>query len=224
MSRAPSPGGAGGKAAPGEAAPLPAAGTAPGAGGEGLPAAHQWPATIAVMLGMMCTIMASTMANVAIADIMGAFGVGQNRVHWVSTGFLAATTVCMLLNAWFLHRLGPRSTFLVASALFALAGLLGHFAPTFEGVVAARVLQGACGGVIQPLSLSVIFSVFPAHERGKAMGLFGVGVMLGPALGPLYGGIIIDLLEWRYVFTGPLVFMALGAALMAIGALCAVFA
>ena len=181
--------------------------------GESAPAAHKWPATIAVMLGMMCTIMASTMANVAIADIMGTFGVGQDRVHWVSTGFLAATTVCMLLNAWFVHNLGPRNTFLIASGVFALAGLLGQFAPTFEGVVAARVLQGASGGVVQPLSLSVIFSVFPAHERGKAMGLFGVGVMLGPALGPLYGGIIIDALDWRYVFTGPLLFMALGAAL-----------
>lgn len=237
MGKAPSRGGtgpgAGGGAPPGGEGAVPAAGTAPAdgtlpaaggrtaalpeqpasAGGSAPADARKWPATIAVMLGMMCTIMASTMANVAIADIMGAFGVGQNRVHWVSTGFLAATTVCMLLNAWFVHNLGPRNTFLLASALFALAGLLGHFAPTFEGVVAARVLQGACGGVVQPLSLSVIFTVFPAHERGRAMGLFGVGVMLGPALGPLYGGIVIDLLDWRYVFTGPLIFMALGAAL-----------
>ena len=174
---------------------------------------HKWLATSAVMLGLTCSIMASTMANVAIADIMGAFGAGQNRVHWISTGFLSATTVSMLLNAWFVHNLGPRNTFLTAAAVFALASVMGQIAPTFEGVVAARVIQGAATGVLQPLSLSVIFTVFPVHERGKALGFFGIGVMLGPALGPIYGGLIIDLLDWRYVFSGPLPFMALGAAL-----------
>ena len=176
---------------------------------------YKWPATCAVILGLTSTIMASTMANVAIADIMGTFGAGQNRVHWISTGFLSATTVSMLLNAWFVHNLGPRNTFLCAAAVFALASLMGQFAPTFEGVVAARVIQGAATGVLQPLSLSVIFTVFPVHERGKALGFFGIGVMLGPALGPIYGGLIIDLLDWRYVFAGPLPFMALGAALAA---------
>ena len=190
---------------------------APGRGAPGSdpPGAypHKWLATSAVMLGLTCSIMASTMANVAIADIMGAFGAGQNRVHWISTGFLSATTVSMLLNAWFVHNLGPRNTFLIAALVFALASLLGQFAPTFEGVVAARVIQGAATGVLQPLSLSVIYTVFPVHERGKALGFFGIGVMLGPALGPIYGGLIIDLLDWRYVFAGPLPFMALGAAL-----------
>lgn len=174
---------------------------------------HPWLATSAVMLGLTSSIMASTMANVAVADIMGAFGAGQNRVHWISTGFLSATTVSMLLNAWFVHNLGPRNTFLIAATVFALASLLGQLAPTFEGVVAARVIQGAATGVLQPLSLSVIYTVFPVQERGKALGFFGIGVMLGPALGPIYGGLIIDLLDWRYVFAGPLPFMALGAAI-----------
>ena len=174
---------------------------------------HKWLALSAVMLGLTCTIMASTMANVAIADIMGTFGAGQNRVHWISTGFLSATTVSMLLNAWFVHNLGPRNTFLIAAVVFAVASVIGQLSPTFEGVVAARVIQGAATGVLQPLSLSVIFTVFPVHERGKALGFFGLGVMLGPALGPIYGGLIIDLLDWRYVFAGPLPFMALGAAL-----------
>ncbi len=193
--------------APRDGAPPASGGDAPGA------FAHPWLATSAVMLGLTSSIMASTMANVAIADIMGAFGAGQNRVHWIATGFLCATTVSMLLNAWFVHNLGPRNTFLIAAAVFALASVMGQFAPTFEGVVAARVIQGAATGVLQPLSLSVIFTVFPAHERGKALGFFGIGVMLGPALGPIYGGLIIDLLDWRYVFAGPLPFMALGAAI-----------
>ena len=174
---------------------------------------HKWPATIAVMLGMMTTIMASTMANVAIADIMGAYGVGQERAHWISSGFLSATTVFMLLNAWAVYNFGARRTFLVASAIFAVASIVGQLSPTYDGIVMARVAQGACTGIIQPLALSVIYTVFPPEERGKAMGMFGVGVMLGPALGPIYGGFIIDTIGWRYVFSGSLPFLVIGALL-----------
>lgn len=174
---------------------------------------HKWPATIAVMLGMMTTIMASTMANVAIADIMGAYGVGQDRAHWISSGFLSATTVCMLLNAWAVHNFGARRTLMIATVIFTVASIVGQLSPTFGGIVMARVAQGACAGIIQPLALSVIYTVFPPEERGKAMGMFGVGVMLGPALGPIYGGFIIDTIGWRYVFTGALPFMIIGAVL-----------
>ena len=172
---------------------------------------YKWPATIAVMLGMMTTIMASTMANVAIADIMGAYGVGQDRAHWISSGFLSATTVFMLLNAWCVKNFGARRTLSIACAIFTAASFLGQLSPTYGGIVMARIAQGACAGIIQPLALSVIYSVFPARERGKAMGMFGVGRMLGPALGPIYGGFIIDTIGWRYVFTGSLPFMFLGA-------------
>ena len=170
-------------------------------------------ATITVSLGMIASIMASTMVNVAIADIMGAYGVGQDRVHWLVTGFLSATTVCMLLNAWFVVNLGARNTFILASVLFTAASILGQVAPNFETVVVARVAQGACAGLIQPLGLNVIFQAFSRAERGKAMGMFGFGVMVGPALGPIIGGAIVDVVDWHFVFTGAIPFMALGAVM-----------
>ena len=176
---------------------------------------NKWGATITVTLGMIATIMASTMINVAIADIMGAYGVGQDRVHWLMTGFLTATTVCMLLNAWFVHNLGPRNTFIIASVLFAISSIMGQLAPTFETVLMARVVQGGCAGLIQPLGLNVIFMAFPLHERGKAMGMFGFGVMIGPSIGPALGGVIVDVVDWHYVFTGALPFMAVGALMAA---------
>ena len=176
---------------------------------------QKWPATITVTLGMIATIMASTMINVAIADIMGAYGVGQDRVHWLVTGFLAATTTCMLLNAWFVRNLGPRNTFILASTLFTAASVVGQVAPNFETVVVARIAQGACAGLIQPLGLNVIFMAFSRAERGKAMGMFGFGVMIGPAIGPIVGGMIIDVVDWHFVFTGALPFMALGAVMAA---------
>ena len=174
---------------------------------------QKWPATITVILGMVASIMASTMINVAISDIMGAYGIGQDRVHWLFTGFLAATTTCMLLNAWFVRNLGPRNTFILASMLFTGASIVGQLAPSFETVVAARIVQGACAGLIQPLGLNVIFMAFPRSERGKAMGAFGVGVMVGPAIGPIVGGVIIDAVDWHFVFTGALPFMVLGAVM-----------
>ncbi|MBT6276065.1 MAG: hypothetical protein HOI95_18265, partial [Chromatiales bacterium] len=96
--------------------------------------AYRWHATVAAMIGMMTPIMASTMANVAVADIMGAYGVGQDRVHWLQTGSLAAITVCMLLTPWFVNNIGPRYTYIGACALFTVGSVLGHFAPTFDWV------------------------------------------------------------------------------------------
>jgi DHA2 family multidrug resistance protein len=149
-------------------------------------------------------VMSSTMANIAIPDVMGAFGIGQDRAHWISTGFLSAMTVSMLLNAWFLANFGARASFITAMLIFSAASLIGEMAPGYEVVVFARVIQGACTGVLQPLAMSVIFLAFRPHERGVAMGMFGMGVVVGPAIGPTIGGLIVDTLSWRQVFTATL--------------------
>ncbi|MSP48364.1 MAG: DHA2 family efflux MFS transporter permease subunit [Alphaproteobacteria bacterium] len=164
----------------------------------------RWMTMFTVMTGLLGSVMSSTMANIAIPDVMGAFGIGQDRAHWMSSGFLAAMTVSMLLNAWVLGKFGARHAFIAAMLIFSAASILGEVAPTYEVVVAARVIQGACAGVLQPMAMSVIFLTFRPHERGVAMGLFGMGVVIGPALGPTIGGFIVDHLGWRYVFTATL--------------------
>ena len=170
----------------------------------------KWSATMTVMLGMMATILSSTMVNVAIPNIMGTFGVGQDRAHWMSSGFLSAMTVTMLLNAWFVRNFGVRNTFTFAVTVFTFASIYGQISPSFDGIVAARIIQGACAGLLQPLALTVIFSAYPPEERGKAMGMFGMGVVLGPVFGPTIGGFIIDNADWRFVFTAalPVTFVA----------------
>ena len=166
----------------------------------------KWSATLTVMLGMMSTILSSTMINVAIPDIMGTFGIGQDRAHWMSTGFLAAMTCTMLLNAWFVRNLGVRNTFVMAMVVFSGASIVGQTAADFNLVVMSRVVQGACAGLLQPLAMTVIYPVFPPEERGKAMGIFSMGVVMGPAIGPTIGGFIIDNADWRYVFSFALPF------------------
>lgn len=172
----------------------------------------RWMTMATVMTGLLASVMSSTMVNIAIPQIMGAFGIGQDRAHWMSSGFLAAMTVSMLLNAWFLRNIGARASFIVSMLVFSAASVLGEVAPNYELIVVARVVQGSCAGLLQPLAMSVIFQAFRPHERGLAMGLFGMGVVVGPAIGPTIGGIIVDELTWRHVFTATLPLPLLASA------------
>ncbi len=170
---------------------------------------------LTMMLAVVPTIMSSTMVNVAFTDIMGAYGVGQESAHWLSTGFLSATTVAMLLNAWFVTNFGPRHTFLFALLIFIIGSFAAQEAQSFDMLIMARCVQGFSAGLLQPLTLTVIFPIFPMHQRGRAMGLFSMGITLGPAFGPVLGGIIADELGWRYLFT-PMIPIGLLAAALAL--------
>jgi len=161
---------------------------------------YRWLATVTVMLGTISAVLTTTTVNVAIPDIMGAFGIGQDRAQWLSTGALAAMTVGMLLNAWLLGRYGQRRTFIGALCVFIVALLVAGMAPNETVLIGCRIVQGGVAGVLQPLSMYTLFRVFPPNQRGTAMGLFGMSVILGPALGPTLGGIMIEHFNWRYIF------------------------
>lgn len=164
---------------------------------------YRWMVTGTSMVGMVAMVLSSTSVNVAVPDVMGAFGVGQDRAQWLSTGFLAATTAGMLLNAWLTTTFGARLTFLTVLVMFEAGALIGGFGAEIEIVIVSRLMQGLAAGIIQPLALATIFTVFPPERRGTAVGLFGMGVVLAPALGPAIGGFAIDLFSWRSVFFLP---------------------
>jgi MFS transporter, DHA2 family, multidrug resistance protein len=161
---------------------------------------YRWYATVTVMLGTISAMLTTTTVNVAIPDIMGAFGIGQDRAQWLSTGALAAMTVGMLLNAWLISRYGQRRTFMWVLCIFVAALLVAGAAPNESVLIGCRVVQGAIAGILQPLSMYTLFRVFPPHQRGTAMGFFGMSVILGPALGPTLGGVMIEHFNWRYIF------------------------
>lgn len=166
--------------------------------------AYRWYATATVMLGTISAVLTTTSVNVAIPDIMGAFGIGQDRAQWLSTGTLAAMTVGMLLNAWLMRSFGQRNTFIGALTVFIGALLLAGIAPNENVLIFARIVQGAVAGLLQPLAMYTLFRVFPPDQRGAAMGFFGMSVILGPAIGPTLGGILIDLFNWRFIFFVPI--------------------
>ena len=124
-------------------------------------------------------------------------------MHWIATGFLAAMTVGMLLNTWAVARFGSRRAFLLAMAIFIIASLVGGVSNSFGLLVLARVVQGVMAGMIQPHAMITIFQVFPLHKRGQAMGIYGMGVILGHAIAPALGGVLVDAWSWRAVSTGP---------------------
>lgn len=171
---------------------------------------YRWLATLTVMVGTIASVLSSTIVNVALPEIMGTFGMGQDEAQLLSTAFLAAMTGTMLLNAWMVEAIGQRATFLTAIFVFMVASIIGGLAPNESVVILARLFQGAAAGVLQPLTMQVIFQVFPPDRRGSAMGIYGIGVVLAPALGPTIGGLIVDNFNWRYVFLLPVPFCAIG--------------
>src|SRR6266540_1467772 len=165
------------------------------------------------MVGTVSTILAATIVNVAFPALIREFNIGHDSLQWVATGFLAATTTSMLATAWLVETFGQRRTFVATMTLFFAASLLGAASWNTESLIAARVLQGATAGVMQPLSMIALFEVFPLEQRGRAMGLFGFGVVLAPAIGPAAGALLMEVFGWRAIFLLSVPFCA--AALVA---------
>ncbi len=184
---------------------------------EGLRARYgerwRWLAAATVMLGTMATVLSATVVNVALHDIMLEFGIRQGRVHWLATGFIAAMTTTMLASSWLLDHFGVRKTLAGAMFMFTVISIAGGFAATPEQLIAARIGQGAMAGLMQPMGMYLVFRIFPREKRGQAMGIYGMGVILAPALGPVLGGFLVDQLSWRYVMFAPAPVTIIGVAM-----------
>ncbi len=161
---------------------------------------YRWLLLLSVMVGTMASIMSSTIINVAIPDMSQHFVLGQERAQWATSGFMAAMTVSMLTTPWLLARYGYRSTYAGCMWLLLVGGVAGGFANSFPLVMAARVAEGLAAGVVQPIPAIIILRAFEPHEQGRASGIFGMGVVLAPALGPSIGGILVDGFGWRSIF------------------------
>ena len=166
-----------------------------------------------VMLGTVSTITAATIVNVAFPALIAEFHVGHDTLQWVAAGFLGAMTTTMLATAWLVETHGQRRTFIAALAIFLASSALGAASFSPEVLIASRVLQGAAAGILQSLAMIALFEVFPAERRGSAMGLFGLGIVLVPAIGPSIGGILLETFGWRSIFLLPLPFCVAGLVL-----------
>ena len=160
----------------------------------------RWYFLLAVMVGTMASFISSTIFNVAIPAMSHHFNLGQSRAQWVTSAFMVATTVAMLTTPWLLSRYGYRNTYLGAVVVLMLGGIGGGFSTDYSLVLLARVVEGFAAGVIQPIPAIIILHAFATNEQGRANGLFGMGVVLAPAIGPSIGGLLVDWMGWRSVF------------------------
>jgi len=163
-------------------------------------ARYRWLLLASVMVGTMASIMSSTVVNVAIPGMSHYFDLNQERAQWVSSGFMVAMTVSMLTTPWLLARFGYRRTYVGTMVLLMAGGIAGGLAVQFPLVLAARVAEGLAAGVVQPIPAIIMLRAFEPHEQGRASGLFGMGVVLAPALGPSIGGVLVDWFGWRSIF------------------------
>ena len=160
----------------------------------------RWLLLISLMVGTMASIMSSTVVNVAIPGISSHFSIGQERAQWVSSGFMVAMTASMLTTPWLLARFGYRTVYTATMLLLMGGGIVGGLANDYSLVLGARVAEGLAAGIVQPIPAIVILRGFDPKEQGRASGIFGMGVVLAPAIGPSIGGVLVDLFGWRSIF------------------------
>jgi DHA2 family multidrug resistance protein len=156
--------------------------------------------TITVMLGLIMAIIDSTIVNVAINTIGGNLGASVDEVSWVATGYILANVIVMPLNGWLTAFLGRKRFYAASLAVFTIASFLCGTATNITQLVIYRVIQGIGGGALQPTAQAIMFESYPAEKRGNAMAIFGLGAMVGPAIGPTLGGYIVDNASWPLIF------------------------
>jgi DHA2 family multidrug resistance protein len=165
---------------------------------------YRWLVTIAGTCGTVAMVLSSTIVNVVSPSVMGAYGVEQGQAQWIATGFIATMVASQLLNAWMIEALGIRTAYCLILLVFTVGAVICAASPTLEILIVGRIMQGFAAGVIMPLVMSTIVSIFPESRRGFAIGLYAMGTTIAPGIGPFIGGLTIDFLTWRHIFLVPL--------------------
>lgn len=160
----------------------------------------KWAISLTASLGAILEVIDTVITNVALADIRGNLGASLAEAGWVSTSYACANVVIIPLSAWLGYRFGKKNYFIFSLIGFTLASLLCGMAPNLGVLIFARVLQGLAGGGLLAKAQSIVFEAFSDKERALAQSIFGMGVIVGPAIGPVLGGWLTDNMGWRWIF------------------------
>jgi DHA2 family multidrug resistance protein len=165
-----------------------------------VPVANRGMITASIMLATIMQGVDNTIANVALPHIQGSLSAAQDQIAWVLTSYIVAVAIMTPLTGWLAGRLGIKYVFLISVAGFTLASALCGSATSLTQLVIYRLLQGACGAGLVPLSQSVLMQINPPERHGQAIAIWGMGVMLGPIFGPMLGGWLTQDYSWRWIF------------------------
>ncbi|MFO1033991.1 MAG: DHA2 family efflux MFS transporter permease subunit [Hyphomicrobiales bacterium] len=164
------------------------------------PEVHRGFVTVCVMLATIMQALDTTIANVALPYMQGSLSVTFDQVAWVLTSYIVAAAIMTAPVGWLAVRFGRKSIFIICTVGFTASSLLCGVAQGITDMVLYRVLQGIFGAGLVPLSQAVMMDIFPPQKRGQAMAIWGMGVMLGPIMGPTLGGYLTEYYSWRWVF------------------------
>src|SRR3954454_17214589 len=176
---------------------------------------HRALITVCAMLATLMQSLDSTIANVAMPYMQGSLSASSDQITWVLTSYITAAAIMTAPAGWLSARFGLKNLYLLSMMGFTAASMLCGIAGTLPEMVMFRLLQGVFGAALVPLSQSTMLNIYPPEKRGSAMAIWGMGVMVGPILGPTLGGYLTEIYDWRWVFFVNLPFGVLASAGMA---------
>ena len=164
------------------------------------PRVNPWIIAFTVTLATFMEVLDTSIANIALPHIAGSFGASTNESTWVLTSYLVSNAIVLPISAWLATRFGRKRFYMVCVTLFAASSFMCGLAPTLGILVLFRVLQGAGGGGLQPSEQAILSDTFPPEKRGLAFSMYGMAVVVAPAIGPTIGGWLTDNYSWRWIF------------------------
>src|SRR5262245_31415499 len=164
------------------------------------PKVNPWIVAVSAMFATFLEVIDTTVVNVSLPHIAGSLSATTEEATWALTSYLVANAIVLPLTGWLASFFGRRRLLILAVTGFTCTSFLCGLAPSLELLVFFRLVQGLTGGVLQPMSQAVLLEAFPPEKRGRAMGFWGLGIVVAPILGPVLGGWITDNYSWRWVF------------------------
>ncbi|HVN96765.1 MAG TPA: DHA2 family efflux MFS transporter permease subunit [Syntrophorhabdaceae bacterium] len=161
---------------------------------------NKWLITVTVMTGTIMASVDTSIVNVALPSMRGTLGATIEEIAWVSTGYISSCVIIMPLIAFMSSRFGRKRFCIFSVLLFTCASMLCGLAWNLPSMITFRIIQGLGGGTLIPISQAILRETFPSEEQGVATGIYGIGTILGPALGPTLGGFITDNYSWPWIF------------------------
>ncbi len=164
------------------------------------PEINPWLIAIAVMSSTFMEVLDTTVVNVSLPHIAGSLSASNDEATWTLTSYLVANAIVLPLTGWLAGRFGRKRLLMMSVTGFTTASFLCGLAPSLPFLIFFRIVQGACGGGLQPLSQAILLESFPSEKRGQAMAFWALGIVVAPMLGPVAGGWLTDNYSWRWVF------------------------